>query len=58
MVLRQERIDFEIQHQDQTIDLEDSEQVLDLNFPTRKNRSKGRHLGQDFLLSLYLRVDQ
>ena len=54
----QERIDSEILHQDQTIDLEDSERVLDLNFPTRKNRSKGRHLGQDFLLSLYLRVNQ
>ena len=58
MILMQERIDSEILHQDQTIDLEDSERVLDLNFPTRKNHSKGRHLGLDFLLSLYLRVNQ
>ena len=54
----QERIDSEILHQDQTIDLEDSERVLDLNFPTRKNHSKGRHLGQDFQSFLYLLVDQ
>ena len=54
----QEQVNSETQHQGQTTDLEDSEQMLDLNFPTGKNRSKDRRLGQDFLSSLYLRVDQ
>ena len=58
MALMQEQVNSETQHQGQTTNLEDSEQMLDLNFPTRKNRSKDRHLGQDFLSSLYLRVDQ
>ena len=58
MALMQEQINSETLHQDRTTDLEDSEQVLDLNFPTGKNHSKDRHLGQDFLSSLYLRVDQ
>ena len=52
------QISSETQHQGQTIGLEDSKLVLGLDFPTRKNHSKGRHLGQDFQSFLYLLVDQ
>ena len=45
MALMQEQVNSETLHQGQTTNLEDSEQVPDFNFPTRKNHSKDRHLG-------------